>query len=100
VEKYRGDIANALPDAHWLSICDGILAVEIVRDVGSHHFDQSATFSVTVDERQAIKNLGPRVYQALSVVGPYAADAGPSRARRLRAFLTARLRRSKPAASA
>src|SRR5205814_9203441 len=65
-KKYRGDIANALPDAHWLSICDGILAVEIVRDARSHHFDQPATFSVTVEEREAIENLGPRVYQARS----------------------------------
>jgi hypothetical protein len=99
-KKYRGDIANALPDAHWLSICDGILAVEIVRDVRSHHFDEPATFLVTLEERDAIENLGPRVYQALSVIGPYAADAGPSRTRRLRTFLTARLRRSKPVASA
>lgn len=96
-KKYRGDIAGALPDASWLSICDGILAVEIIRDVRSHHFDQPATFSVTTKEREAIENLGPRVNWALSVIGPYAADVGPSRAQRLRAWLTAPLRRSKRA---
>jgi hypothetical protein len=93
-KMYRSTIAPVLPYGDWLSLCNGTLAVKIIRDARSDTYDPENP-SLTTQTRDVIETAGPKVEEALSTIQPYAADALPSRARRLRSWLVARMRRSK-----
>ena len=98
-KEYRSTIAGALPYADWQSLCNGILAVKIIRDVRSHNFNQpNPSFSLTTKTRDVIETAGPRVEEALRTIQPYAIDAPPGHARRLGSWLVALVRRRKRAA--
>jgi sugar phosphate isomerase/epimerase len=73
-QKYRSTLAEALPHAQLRSVCDGILALGIIRNARSHHFEQAATFSLTQQERELIEVLGPKVNLALNVITSYTED--------------------------
>lgn len=77
-KKYRSTIAPALPFLEWLSLCDGALAVKIVRDTRSHTYDPN-NLHLTKQIRDVIESLGPRVEQALKTIQPYAASEKPIR---------------------
>lgn len=71
--EYRSTLAGVLPYAQWRSLCDGILAVEIIGDVRSHTFDELNP-SLTPETRDVIVTLGPKVETAVIAIQPYASD--------------------------
>ncbi len=82
-KEYRSTVASALPYVDWLSLCDGTLAVKIVRDIRSHTYDPN-NFYLTEQTRGVIETLGPRVEKALITIQPYAAGDLPKRRHRLK----------------